>query len=269
MSEIAAPHAAPRRRLPARTASAAGDWLTMAARSLRLTIRTPDALLTSLLLPIMLMLLFVYLFGGAIQTGTRYVTYVVPGVLLLCAGFGAATTAVSVSQDLTGGIIDRFRSMDVAGAAVLAGHVTASVARNLASTVLVLGVAFLIGFRPSAGAADWLAAAGILLAFILAISWLSAAVGVLARSPEAAGGFAFFMAFVPYPSSAFVPIDTMPTWIHGFANNQPVTPVIETLRGLLLGTPVGSSPWLALAWCGAILAASVALAGVLFRRRTA
>jgi len=245
------------------------DSLTMVGRSLRLTMRTPDALLTSLLLPVMLMLLFVYLFGGAIQTGTRYVTYVVPGVLLLCAGFGASLTAVSVSHDMTGGIVDRFRSLDVGGAAVLAGHVAASVARNLASTVLVFGVAFLIGFRPSAQPLDWLAAGGVLLVFMLAISWLSAAIGLLARSPEAAGGFTFFMAFLPYPSSAFVPIDTMPTWLHGFAENQPVTPVIETLRGLLLGTPVGTSPWQALAWCLGILVASVALAGVLFRRRTA
>jgi ABC-2 type transport system permease protein len=245
------------------------NWQTMAARCLRLTRRNLDALLTSLLLPIMLMLLFVYLFGGAINTGTRYVTYVVPGVLLLCAGFGAATTAVSVSQDMTGGIIDRFRSMDVGGAAVLAGHVAASVARNTASTVLVLSVAFLIGFRPSAGPQDWLAAAGILLGFILAVSWLSAAVGLLTKSPEAAGGFTFLVMFLPYPSSAFVPIDTMPTWIHGFASNQPATAVIETLRGLLLGTPVGTSPWLALAWCGGILVASVTLSGVLFRRRTA
>jgi ABC-2 type transport system permease protein len=222
-----------------------------------------------LLLPIMLMLLFVYLFGGAIQTGTRYVTYVVPGVLLLCAGFGAASTAVSVSHDLTGGIVDRFRSLDVGGAAILAGHVAASVVRNLAATVLVFGVAFLIGFRPSAGPLDWLAAAGVLLLYVLAISWLSAAVGVLARSPEAAGGFTFLMAFLPYPSSAFVPIDTMPTWIHGIAENQPVTPAIESIRGLLLGTPVGNSPWLAAAWCGGILVASVALSGVLFRRRTA
>jgi ABC-2 type transport system permease protein len=245
------------------------DSLTMVGRSLRLTMRTPDALLTSLLLPVLLMLLFVYLFGGAIQTGTRYVTYVVPGVLLLSAAFGAATTAVSVSQDMTGGIIDRFRSLDVGGAAILAGHVAASVARNLASTVLVVGVAFLIGFRPSAQPLDWLAAGGVLLVFMLAISWLSAAVGLLAKSPEAAGGFTFLMAFVPYPSSAFVPIDTMPSWLHGFANNQPVTPVIETLRGLLLGTPVGSSAWQALAWCLGILVASVALSGILFRHRTA
>jgi len=267
VSDIAAPTALLRPR--SRPAAAMANWLTMAGRCLRLTRRNLDALLTSLLLPIMLMLLFVYLFGGAINTGTRYVTYVVPGVLLLCAGFGAATTAVSVSQDMTGGIIDRFRSMDVGGAAVLAGHVAASVARNTASTILVLGVAFLIGFRPSAGSQDWLAAAGILLLFILAISWLSAAVGLLTKSPEAAGGFTFLLMFLPYPSSAFVPIDTMPTWVHGFASNQPATAVIETIRGLLLGTPVGTSPWLALTWCGGILVASVALSGVLFRRRTA
>jgi ABC-2 type transport system permease protein len=269
VSDIALPDSALRPRNPTRLASVAADWLTMVGRSMRLALRTPDALLTSLLLPVLLMLLFVYLFGGAIQTGTRYVTYVVPGVLLLSAAFGAGSTAVSVSQDLSGGIIDRFRSLDVGAAAILAGHVAASVARNLVSTVLVFGVAFLIGFRPSAGPLDWLAAAGILLLFILAISWLSAAVGVLARSPEAAGGFVFLMAFLPYPSSAFVPIDTMPTWIHGFAEHQPVTPAIESMRGLLLDLPVGNSPWLSVGWSVGLLVASVALSGVLFRRRTA
>jgi ABC-2 type transport system permease protein len=169
---------------------------------------------------------------------------------------------------LKNGIVDRFRSMDIGGAALLAGHVAASVARNLASTVLVLGVAFLIGFRPRATPLDWLAAAGVLLLFILAISWLSAAVGLLARTPEAAAGFTFFVMFLPYPSSAFVPIDTMPSWIHGFANHQPCTPVIETLRGLLLDAPVASAPWQAVAWCGGIMLASVAVSGVLFRRRT-
>src|SRR5215211_6766922 len=139
-----------------------GDWSTMAGRCLRLTRRNLDAILTSLALPVMLLLLFVYLFGGAIQTGTRYVTYVVPGVLLLCAGFGASLTAVSVSLDMAGGIVDRFRSLDVGGAAFLAGHVAASVARNVASTVLVFGIAFLIGFRPSARPLDWLAAVGAL-----------------------------------------------------------------------------------------------------------
>jgi ABC-2 type transport system permease protein len=246
------------------------DALTLSARCLRLSRRDPDALITSLLLPVLLMVMFVYLFGGAIDTGTRYVTYVVPGVLLLCAGFGSALTAVSVARDLSGGgIVDRFRAMDVGGAAVLAGHVIASVTRNVASTGLVLGVAFAIGFRPHAGVLDWAAAAGILLAFVLAVSWLSAAVGLLARSPEAANGFTFVIMFVPYASSAFVPVDTMPSWLQGFAGHQPVTPVIETLRGLLLGTPVGGAPWRALAWCAGILLVSVALSGLLFRRRTA
>lgn len=243
--------------------------LTMIGRCLRLSRRNLDVIITSLLLPIMLMLLFVYLFGGAIQTGTSYVTYVVPGVIILCVAYGSSLTAVSVCQDMKGGIVDRFRSMDVGGAAVLAGHVAASVARNLASTALVLVVALLIGFRPRAGILGWLGAVGILLVFILAISWLSAAVGLLTKSPEAASGFTIFVMFLPYPSSAFVPINTMPSWLHGFARHQPATPVIETIRGLLLSGHVGSSPWLALAWCVGVLAVSVALSGVLFARRAA
>jgi ABC-2 type transport system permease protein len=244
------------------------DALTMSGRCLRLSRRNPEALLTSLMLPVMLMLLFVYLFGGAIQTGTRYVTYVVPGLLLLCAGYGASITAVSVANDMRGGIVDRLRSLDVGGAAFLAGHVTASVARNAASNTLVLAVGLLIGFRPDADALEWVAAAGVLLAFVLALSWLAAVIGLLARSPEGANGFTFFVMFLPYPSSAFVPVDTMPSWIQGFAEHQPVTPVIETIRSLLLGTPAGSSPWQALAWCAALLTISITLAGVLFRRRT-
>src|SRR5262249_14522781 len=155
--------------------------LIMVGRSLRLASRNLEVLLTSLMLPAMLMVLFVYLFGGAIHTGTAYVTYVVPGVLLLCAGYGSSLTAVSVSQDMTGGIIARFRSLDVGGASILAGHVVASVLRNLVSTVLVLGIALLIGFRPSAGMLEWLAAAGILVLYVLALSWFSAVIGLLAN----------------------------------------------------------------------------------------
>lgn len=251
----------------ARPASFGGDARVMMARSIRLSVRNLDALFTALFLPVMLMLLFVYLFGGAIETGTEYVTYVVPGVILLCAGFGSSLTAVAVTQDMKGGIMDRFRSMDISGAAVLAGHVVASISRNLLSTVLVLAVAFLIGFRPRAEPLEYLAAVGILVLFVLAFSWVSAAVGLITRSAEAAGGFTFFVMFLPYPSSAFVPIDTMPTWIHGFAEHQPFTPVIESMRGLLLGTPTGSSAWLAVAWCGGILVVAVAASGYLFHRR--
>jgi ABC-2 type transport system permease protein len=245
------------------------DFAVMAARNVRLSSRQIDAIITSLALPVMLMLMFVYLFGGAIDVGTKYVTYVVPGVILLCAGFGSASTAVSVSQDMGGGIIDRFRSLDVRPAAILGGHVAASVLRVAASTLLVFLVALAIGFRPHAGPLDFVAAAGILLAFVLAVSWLAAMVGLLVDSPEAANGFTFVFVFIPYASSAFVPVSTMPSWLHGFAGHQPVTPVIESLRGLLLGTPVGHNPWIALAWCGAILAVSIVASGWLSRRQIA
>ena len=244
--------------------------LTMAGRSLRLSVRSPDALLTALMLPVMLMVVFVYLFGGAVDIGTRYVDYVVPGVLLLCAVTGASTTAVTVCQDMTGGIIDRFRSLDVSGSAVLAGHVAASVLRNLVSTLLVTAVAVGIGFRPHASVAGFAAALGVLLLFVAAVSWLAAAFGLLVSAPEAANGAMFLLMFFCYASSAFVPVATMPWWLRGFATHQPATPVTETIRGLLLGLPghvipVGS----ALAWCGGILVVSVALSAILFRRRTA
>jgi len=245
------------------------EALTMIGRCLRLSRRNVEALITSLALPVIILLLFVYLFGGAIQTGGAYVTYVVPGVILLAATFGAGTTAVSVSLDISTAVIDRFRSMGIRGASVLSGQVFASVARNLVSGVLVVGVAFAIGFRPHAGALAWLATAGVLTMFIVAISWLSAALGLLAKTPEAANGFSFLVTFLPYASSAFVPIATMPGWLQGFSRNQPVTPVIETVRALLLGTPVGDNAWTAVAWCAGITVVAVTMCAVLFRRRTA
>ena len=241
---------------------------TMIGRSVRLSSRNIEALLTSLVLPVMIMLMFVYLFGGAISTGTAYVTYVVPGVMLLCVCFGSATTAVTVSTDLTGGIVDRFRSMDLGGASVLAGHVTASVLRNGASTAIVVAVAVAFGFRPQADPLHWVAAMGVLAVFVTALSWASAAIGVVAGSPEAANGFAFFAMFISYPSSAFVPIDTMPTWMQGFARHQPVTQVVESVRGILLGRPAGAYVWSAIAWSVGLTAVSVLASALLFRRRT-
>ncbi|MER8035801.1 ABC transporter permease [Streptomyces hydrogenans] len=241
----------------------------LVGRGVLLGRRNPDAVISALVMPVMLMLVFVYFFGGAIDTGdTRYVTYVVPGVIVLCAGFGAAGTAVSVSEDMRSGTVDRLRTLDVGAVPFLTGHVVATVARNLLATTLVFGVAFLIGFRPTATPAGWLAAIGLLLAYITAVSWLSAAAGLIARTPEAANTVTFLMMFLPYPSSAFVPIDTMPGWLHGFAENQPVTPLIESIRGLLLDEPVGSAPWTALAWCGGLLALAVTVSGALFRLRT-
>lgn len=251
-----------------RFAEVAADTATLIVRCLRLSLRNVDGLITTLTLPIMLMLMFVYLFGGALKTGGKYVDYVVPGVLLVCAGFGAATTAVTVSHDLTSGIIDRFRSLDTSSGALIAGQVVASVVRNLVSMALVFGVAFAIGFRSSAGVVAWLGVVGVLALFILALSWLSAAIGIAARSPEAANGITFMISFLPYLSSAFVPIRTMPSWLQGFARDQPVNKVIDTVRTLLTGGPVAASASAAVVWSLGIIGVSAVLAGVLFTRRT-
>jgi len=264
VTELTYPHA-PARRVDA--GPTVTELSTMIVRALRLSLRNVDGLITALALPVMLMVMFVYFFGGAIHTGTRYIDYVVPGVLLVCVGFGSGTTAVTVSSDLAGGIIDRFRSLDVAPRSLLAGHVVASVARNLASAALAVAVALAIGYDPTAGLGDWLAAAGLLTLFILAISWLAAAVGVVTRSPEAAQGITFLVSFLPYPSSAFVPIHTMPSWLQGFARHQPVTEVIDALRALLSGQAPGAAAWAAVAWSAGIIVVSVVVAGALFARR--
>jgi ABC-2 type transport system permease protein len=267
MSEPVATRAAGVAGYAAPVASGPARAAVMIGRCLRLGWRNIDAVITSLILPVALMLMFVYLFGGAIHTGGRYVTYVLPGVLVLCAGFGAALTAVRVAEDMNSGVLDRLESMNVGGAAILTGHVVASVLRTAVSSAVVLAVGFGIGFRPHSGASGWLAAMALLVLFIAAISALSAVIGLLVRSPDAANGCTFAVLFLPYPSSAFVPIATMPTWIRGFALHQPVTPVISSIRELLLSQPAGTAPWLAIGWCGGIALASVAASMLVFRRR--
>jgi ABC-2 type transport system permease protein len=242
------------------------DSLVFVGRSVRHSARSIDAVMVAVLLPVLILLLFVYVFGGAIDTGGRYVDYVVPGIILLCAGYGSATTAVSVNQDMTTGVIDRFRSLPIAGSGVLTGHVVASVLRNLLSTVIVLAVALLIGFDPRAGALDWLGVVGVLLAFMVAISWLAACFGLLASSAEGAGAFSFAIMFLPYVSSAFVPTSSMPRVLQAIGDHQPVTPIVETLRALMLGTPIGGHAAVALAWCGGLAAIGMVSARVLFRR---
>jgi ABC-2 type transport system permease protein len=242
------------------------DAGVMTGRELRRSIRSIDSLLTSMLLPVMILTMFVFVFGGAINTGTGYINYVVPGILLLCAGFGSASTAISVSQDMETGIIDRFKTMAIFGSSVLIGHVTASLLRNLCAGVIVVGFALAYGFRPGGSLAGWLGAIGLLVLFILAFTWVACAIGLLV-GPDAANGVTFVMLFLPYVSSGFVPTETMPTALHAFAEHQPITPIVETLRGLLMGTPVDSNGPIAVAWCLGILAAGYASAAVLYRRR--
>lgn len=243
------------------------DTRVMVTRSVRRSLRDPEAFFTALMLPVILMLLFVYVFGGAMRTGTSYVDYVVPGLIVLCAGFGAGTTATAVSQDMNNGIVDRFRSMPVTPSSVLSGHVVASLLRNLLATSLVICVGLAVGWRPTGSVPAWLGAGGVVVMFILALSWLAAAVGMLAGSAEAANSMSIVLMFLPYVSTAFVPVDTMPAWLRGFAEHQPMTPVIETLRGLWMGTPLDNRPVLAAAWCIGVLVVAMLGASLLFARR--
>ncbi len=254
------------------------DVSVMITRCVRRSLRDPEAFFTALMLPIILMLLFVYVFGGAMSSQatstSQYVNYVVPGLIVLCAGFGAGTTAVAVATDMSSGIEDRFRSMPIASSSVLTGHIAASLARNLLATALVIGVALAVGWHPSASPVHWLAAAGMIIAFILAISWFAAAAGLLVRTPEAANSVTFVIMFLPYLSTAFVPARTMTPVLRPIAANQPFTPVIETMRGLwtgrtVTGASLGHEALLAVAYCAVILAVSAASASYLFRRRSA
>ena len=207
-------------------------------------------------LPIMLMLLFTYVFGGAIDPTGHYVNYVVPGIILLCAGFGSAHTAVDVATDMTNGIIERFRTMPIRSLHVITGHVVSSLARNLVATAIVIGVAMLVGFRPTANLISWLEALVVITLFILTFTWLYASIGLVSSTPAAASGYGFILMFLPYISSAFVPTHTMPSWLQGVAENQPITPVIETIRALLTGGSVGDHVWWAIGWCVLILLCS-------------
>ncbi|MEU4321445.1 ABC transporter permease [Nocardia fluminea] len=245
------------------------DSATMLDRNIRHTLRSPDTMIMTVVLPVMILLMFVFVFGGAMDVGPgAYIDYVVPGIILLCASFGASTTALALSTDVAEGIIDRFRTMAIARSAVLTGHVTESVIRNLITSAIVIGVAVALGFRPTTDPLRWLGVFGVLAMFVFALSWLAAALGLLAPNPEAANGFTFVFMFLPYVSSAFVPTSSMPTWLHWYAENQPVTPVIETLRGLLMGTPIGNSWILAVLWCAGIGLVGYIAAGALFRRQT-
>lgn len=240
---------------------------TFIGRSLRLSLRNPETLLMAVLLPVMIMLMFTFVFGGSIDPGGDYVNYVVPGIILLCAGFGASSTAVDVATDMETGIIDRFRTMQIRSWAVLTGHVVASLARNLLATGIVIGVAIAVGFRPTAGPIEWVGAIAVVALYILAITYLFAAIGLASGSPSAANGYGFVLLFLPYLSSAFVQIETLPAWLRGVAEHQPLTPVIETIRALLMGTDVGNRPVVAIGWCLLILFLAVVWGAVMFRRK--
>lgn len=243
--------------------------LALTRRSMLHSVRDVETLLMAVMLPLMLLLMFTYVFGGALAPSTgAYLDYVVPGIALTCAGFGAASTAVSVARDMNEGLMDRFRTIDMPRSAVVVGHVVASLARNLVATTIVVCVAVLLGFRPSANPAQWLAVVALVALYVLAITSLFAAIGIAAHSVEAASGYGFALLFLPYLSSAFVPVESMPGWLQAFAANQPLTPVIDTLRALMHGSWPGTTGVIAIAWCVGLTVVGFTAAAWAFSRRT-
>ena len=247
-----------------------GDTGVLLGRSLRHITRSPDTIITTTLMPIAFLLVFVYVFGGAINTGSqRYVNYLLPGILLITIATGISYTAFRLFLDIKSGIFERFESMPIARSSVLWAHVLTSVVANLISLVIVVGVALLMGFRTGADVLAWLAVAGILLLFTLALTWLAVIPGLTAKSPDGASAFSYPLIFLPFVSSAFVPTRAMPMPVRAFADNQPVTSIVDTIRDLFTKQPVSADIWIALAWCVGILVVACALAAVTYRRKIA
>ncbi|GAA3162781.1 multidrug efflux ABC transporter permease LieB [Planomonospora alba] len=247
-----------------------GDTTVLLGRSLRHITRSPDTVVTTAVMPIAMMLMFVYVFGGAIDTGADpYVNYLLPGILLITVASGIAYTAYRLFTDMKGGIFERFQSMPTARSSVLWAHVLTSLVANLVSLVVVVLVALLMGFRSSAGAPAWLAVAGILILFTLALTWIAVIPGLTATTMEGASAFSYPLVFLPFLSSAFVPTATMPGPVRAFAEHQPVTSVVNAVRALFTGQPVGTDLWIALAWCTGILLVAYAFAMRTYRRKIA
>jgi ABC-2 type transport system permease protein len=246
------------------------DTNVLLGRSLRHIGRSPDTIITTVVMPIAFMLLFVYVLGGAIQAGSdRYVNYLLPGILLITIASGISYTAYRLFLDMKGGIFERFQSMPIARSSVLWAHVLTSLVANLTSLAVVVLVALVMGFRSGAGVLAWLAVAGILILFTLALTWLAVIPGLTAKSVDGASAFSYPLILLPFISSAFVPTDTMPGPVRAFAEHQPVTSIVNAIRDLLTGQPVGSDLWIALAWCVTILVVAYLFAMVTYRRRIA
>jgi ABC-2 type transport system permease protein len=245
-----------------------GDTAVLTGRTMRHVTRSMDTIITTAITPIAMLLLFVYVFGGAIQHGTgSYVTYLLPGILLITIASGISYTALRLFTDRQGGIFERFQSMPIARSSVLWAHVLTSLAANVISLVAVVAVAVGMGFRSGAGVLAWLAVAGLLILFTLALTWAAVIPGLTAKSVDGASAFAYPLIFLPFISSAFVPTRTMPGPVRAFAEHQPVTSIVNAIRDLFTRQPVGNGIWTALAWCVGILVVAYIFANISYRRR--
>lgn len=248
------------------------DTSVLTGRSLTHILRSPDTIITTAIMPIAFLLLFVFVFGGAVDTGAgvgegNYANYLLPGILIITVASGIAYTAYRLFSDMQGGIFERFQSMPIARSSVLWAHVLTSLVANLVSLAVVVGVAFLIGFRTGASLGAWLAVTGILVLFTLALTWLAVIPGLTAKSVDGASAFSYPLIFLPFLSSAFVPTESMPGPVRWFAENQPVTSIVNTIRALFEQQPVGAEIWIALAWCVGILIVAYVVSMVVYRRK--
>jgi ABC-2 type transport system permease protein len=245
-----------------------GDTAVLTGRTMRHVTRSLDTIITTVITPVAIMLLFVCVFGGAIRHGPgSYVSYMLPGILLITIASGISYTAFRLFTDMQGGIFERFQSMPIARSGVLWAHVLTSLTANVNSLVVVIAAALLMGFRSGAGVLAWLAVAGILILFTLALTWVAVIPGLTAKSVEGASAFSYPLIFLPFISSAFVPTGTMPGPVRAFAEYQPVTSIVNAIRALFAGQPAGTGIWTALAWCAGILVVAYVFAGICYRRR--
>lgn len=278
MTTLTSPRAGAAAADHSRRSHVVADAITMLRRNLLHMIRYPGLSIFTIVGPVVILLLFVFVLGGTLGAGLpgvdpaggreAYIAYVLPGILAITIAGAAGGTATTVSMDMTEGITARFRTMAISRAAVLAGHVLGNTIQALIAVALVLGVGLLIGFRPTAGPLEWLALAGIVVVIAYAINWLGVAMGMQAKSVETASNLPLILTFLPFLGSGFVPTDSMPGWLQGFAEYQPFTPFIETIRGLLLGTPLGWSPVLAVGWCIVIAGAGYIWSMVIYERKS-
>lgn len=254
------------------TAHFLGDTAVLTGRSLRHILRSPDTIITTALMPIAMMLMFVYVLGGAIDTGrgtgdAPYVNYLLPGILLITIASGISYTALRLFGDMQGGILERFQSMPIARSSVLWAHVLTSLLANAVALAVVVGVALLIGFRSGANALEWLAVVGILALFTLALTWIAVIPGLTAKTVDGASAFSYPLIFLPFLSSAFVPTESMPGPVRWFAEHQPVTSIVDTIRDLFSGRLASADVWITLAWCVGILVVAYIVAMAAYRRR--
>lgn len=246
------------------------DIWVLVLRSIRHITKNPDQLLGSTIQPIMFMLLFRYVFGGAINTGgVSYVNFLVAGILVQTLAFGALTTSLSVATDIKRGIVDRFRSLPILNSAVITGHVVADLVRNFISSIVLIITALFIGFRPEADVREWVMIFALALLFTFSVSWIAAIMGLLAKSVESVQWMGFFFVFpLTFASAAFVPTDSMPWFLRVFAETQPITHIIEAIRALMVGTSIGNHGWISLVWCVSSLVISIPITAYLFRKRS-